>query len=178
MSIKQLNAKYFLHEDRILLRMNTLDQSEYKFWLTRRVTLFISNSASKLFEKDHAEKVQKEKVQNDNAFKEKKPEDKPEESVTDVENVASAKRMINELQETGKQAQFGGAFEPGVQYPIGADPILVMDAKCNVMKNGEHDFFSLDLILPGGANVNLKLTIPIMKNVILLLEEASTQAGW
>jgi len=65
MSIKQLNAKYFLNEDRILLRMNTLDQSEYKFWLTRRVTHYILKSAFELFEKDYQAKADVEKEPSD-----------------------------------------------------------------------------------------------------------------
>lgn len=58
------------------------------------------------------------------------------------------------------------------------DAILVMDAKCEMIKIEEQDVFSLDFILPGGGNINLKLPEPIMKSLILLLEEQNIQAKW
>ena len=38
-------------EDRILFRFNTQNQEEYRFWLTRRVTLFILAATSHLLSK-------------------------------------------------------------------------------------------------------------------------------
>lgn len=151
MSIKQLNVQYFMNEDRILLRMNTLDNSEYKFWLTRRITHYILQSVAKFTEKE---------------FEQKPPS---------VEGVISESKQSSQ---PNQQATFGGSYESGTQYPIGADPLLVIDAKCVVIKNGDQDIFSLDFILPGGGSVNLKLTMPIMKKVIHLVEEANTQANW
>jgi hypothetical protein len=149
MSVKQFNVKYLTNDDRIIFRFNTLDHSEYKFWLTRRVTHYILMSAGKFIEKDYAKHT------------------------TSVENV------ISESQQADKQAtNFTQAYEPGAQYPIGADAILVLNAKCEMMKIEEKDIFSLDFILPGGGNINLKLPLPIMKSLILLLEEANIQSKW
>ena len=44
MTIDQINASYFLQEDRLLLRINTANREEFQFWLTRRVALFIAAS--------------------------------------------------------------------------------------------------------------------------------------
>lgn len=148
MSIKQLNVKYFPNEERILFRMNTIDNCEYKFWLTRRVTHIILQAAGQFIEKEFVKKV------------------------------PSVEGVISESNKADQQACFGEAFEPGQQYPLGVDALLIMDAKCEVEKSGEEDVFSLDLVLPGGGNVNLKLATPIMKKVTLLLEEANTQAQW
>lgn len=149
MSLKQFTGKYFQNDDRIYFRFTTIDHSEYKFWLTRRVIHYILMSSGQFFEKEHQKQA------------------------PSVENV------ISEFQKSDKQESgFTQAYEPGIQYPLGADAILVMDAKCAMVKINEQNVISLDLILPGGANVNLKLPIPIMKKLVLLLEEINIQAKW
>ena len=92
----------------------------------------------------------------------------------------SVENVISEIHQSDKQgaASFNQTYEPGVQYPVGGDPVLVMDAKCSMMKIEEQDVFSLDFILPGGSNLNLKLRIPVMKSLVLLLEELNVQANW
>lgn len=149
MSLKQFNGRYSQNDDRIIFRFNTVDQSEYIFWLTRRVTHYILSSAAMFIENDYQAHTHT------------------------VENV------ISEIEKSEKQAgSFTKAYEPGVQYPIGGDAILVIDAKCKMLKQEDQDFFSLDFILPGGANLNLKLTMPIMKSLIHLLEELNVHAKW
>ena len=40
------------------------------------------------------------------------------------------------------------------------------------------DVLSMDLILPGGANLNLKLTLPILQTMRLLIERLASQGNW
>ena len=149
MSVKQFNCRYLLNDDRIIFRFNTIDQSEYIFLLTRRITHFILMSTGQYFEKEFAKLT------------------------------PSVENLMSEIQQSDKQAtSFTKAYEPGIQYPIGGDAVLVMDAKCMMMKIEEQDIFSLDFILPGGSNLNLKLTVPFMKALVLLLEELNVQAKW
>jgi hypothetical protein len=51
MTIKQFNATYLVPDDRLLFRFNTSDDSEYRFWLTRRITLFIQSTTQHLIVK-------------------------------------------------------------------------------------------------------------------------------
>ena len=44
MSIKQFNATYLAPDDRLLFRFNTLEDTEFRFWLTRRVTCLLYTS--------------------------------------------------------------------------------------------------------------------------------------
>lgn len=149
MSVRQFNGRYLPSDDRIIFRFNTMDHSEYIFWLTRRVTHYILKSTSQFIEKEY------------------------EKHAPSVENV------ISEVQQPGKQAtSFTKAYEPGTQYPIGGDAILVMDAKCQMIKIEGQDVCSVDFILPGGANLNIKLIMPVMKSLIMLLEEINIQAKW
>ena len=135
MTIKQFNATYLANDDRLLFRFNTQDDAEFRFWLTRRVTLFILAATSHLIvknlEQSHSPEAAKALVQ----FEE-------EMIKTNVEKQSSSKSET---------------YQPASNYPLGADPLLVMDVRCTLEKQGEEDILSLDLVLPGGANINLKL---------------------
>ena len=51
MSIKQFNGVYDQKEDRILLRFNTHDEQEFRFWLTRFITQGILSAVDQLIQK-------------------------------------------------------------------------------------------------------------------------------
>jgi hypothetical protein len=168
MAIKQLNASYLVSEDRILLRLNTQDQVEYRLWLTRRVTLFILAASAHLLTKKLEQAHSPDTAKALNEFQK------------------------NAILEASKTANAGAKnYEAGTQFPIGFDPLLVMDASCSLTKNGEKlsaqnaatevdfdDALSLDFILPGGANLNLNLPAEMMRAMCLLLDQLRTQAAW
>lgn len=168
MTIKQLNAAYLLNEDRILFRFNTQDQAEYRLWLTRRVTLFILAASTHLLTKK-----------------------------LEQAHSPSAAKVVDEFEKTAlieaiKTANAGSTdYESGVQFPLGFDPLLVMDVSCSLTKNGEKlteknslqeldfdDSLSIDFLLPGGANLNLNLPNNLMRAMCLLLDQLREQAGW
>ena len=149
MSVKQFNGKYSQHDDRIMFRFNTIDQSEFIFWLTRRITHSILTSADQFAETAY------------------------------LKVTPTVEKVISEVQQGGKPAtNFTQAYEAGSKFPIGGDAVLVMEVKCQLLKIDEQEVFSLDLVLPGGANVNIKLTVPVMKSLVMLLEELNVQAKW
>ncbi|WP_231970559.1 hypothetical protein [Polynucleobacter necessarius] len=168
MTIKQINASYLGNEDRILLRFNTQDQSEYRLWLTRRLTLFILTASSHLLAK---------MMQQDHSPNAKKAIDEFEkEAFTEALNTANAGAR---------------SYEAGIQFPIGFDPLLVIDASISLMKNGEKftgevgsntgefdDALSIDFILPSNSSLNLKLGRNMLRATCLLLDKLSTQASW
>ena len=138
MSLKQFNFTYYPSDDRTVFRFNTTEQSEYKFWLTRRIAHFILTSTGKFLENEYEKQSH------------------------------TVAKVISEFQQSSdKQApSFNKAYEPGSQYPIGSDPILVMDVRCEMMKIEDQDIFSLDFFLPGGGNLNLKLPLSIMQKMV------------
>jgi hypothetical protein len=149
MSVKQFNASYYPNDDRIIFRFNTSDHSEFKFWLTRRITHFILVSAAQFIEKEYEK------------------------------NTPSVEKVMSELHQPEKQAaNFAKEYQPGKQYPMGGDAILVLDARCAVVNAEGQDIFSLDFLLPGGSSINLKLAAPILKALVMLLEELNAQARW
>lgn len=168
MSIKQINAAYMNTEDRILFRFNTQDQSEYRLWLTRRVCLFllaaITHLQAKKLESEHSSDTAK-------AIQEFKKE-----ALIEALKTANA----------GEQT-----YESGVQFPLGFDPLLVMDVTCALTKNeadvagnqasisGEFsDSMSINFLLPGGANLSLQLEGNMLRAMCLLLDQLRNQAGW
>lgn len=168
MTIKQLQANYLLNEDRILLRFNTAEQAEYRLWLTRRVALFILAASSHLLAKKLEHQHSADAVKAIQQF--------------DKEVSSDALKKSNDGEQT---------YQAGIQFPIGYDPLLVMDVTCALIKNGEkissqdsHDFadcddaLSIDFVLPGGANLNLKLTGNMLRATCALLDQLRHQAGW
>jgi hypothetical protein len=168
MTIKQINASYLVNEDRILFRFNTQDHAEFRLWLTRRVTLFILAASSHLLAKKLEENHSPDAARALNEF--------------EKEAFLEAAKTANAGQQT---------YESGTQFPMGSDPLLVMDITCSLTKNGEHvdpkkepqvhafdDGISIDFVLPGGANLNLKLAGNMMRAMSLLLDQLRQQAGW
>ena len=168
MTIKQFNGTYLTQEDRILFRFNTHNQEEYRFWLTRRVSLFILAATTHLITKKLAS-----------------------------EYSPDAAKAINEF---GKQAFLDAAtdeklpaqaYEAGLHFPLGFDPLLVVNVTCSLTKNGEKlaqlenikhheidDELSIDFMLPGGANLNLKLAGNTLQAMCTLIDQIRQEAGW
>lgn len=168
MTIKQFNGTYFLNEDRILFRFNTQNQEEYRFWFTRRTTLFLLAASAHLL----AKKL--EQTHSPDAIK----------ALNEFEKQA----ILDSVKSEASQAQ---VYESGVNFPLGFDPLLVMDITCALTKNGEKiakiedvkdgeidESLSVDFVLPGGANLNLKLAGNTLQTMRVLLDQLRLQAGW
>ena len=155
-------------EDRILFRFNTQNQEEYRFWLTRRVTLFILAATSHLLSK------KLEQTHSPGAAK--------------ALNEFERQVILDSVKHENSQTQ---VYESGAHYPLGFDPVLVMDVTCALTKNGEKiakiedakdgeidEALSVDFVLPGGANINLKLAGNTLQAMRVLLDQLRLQAGW
>ena len=53
-----------------------------------------------------------------------------------------------------------------------------MDVKCAFEKQDTEDMLSFDLVLPGGANIILKMAGPTLQAVCLLLNQLREHAAW
>jgi hypothetical protein len=168
MTIKQFNGSYLTHEDRLLFRFNTIDDAEFRFWFTRRVTLFILGATAHLLTK-HLEKTHS-------------PETAA--AITEFQKEALKEQVSKQASQQGEAKGEQGrqvaveAYQAASNYPIGADPLLVMDVNCELSKDGEADVLSMDFVLPGGANLNLKLGGPTLQAMCLLLDQLRETAAW
>jgi hypothetical protein len=167
-SIKQINAAYLVNEDRILLRFNTPAEAEYRLWITRRVGLFMLVATTHLLTKQLEQSHAPDTAKAIDAFE--------KEALVEASKIANT--TPNE-------------YQSGIQFPLGAEPILVMDVSCSLLQNNasnnsnsdaitssNQDIISIDFALPGGANLNLKLASNMVRAITLLLDQLRQQAGW
>ena len=168
MSIKQINAAYLVNEDRILLRFNTPEEAEYRLWITRRIGLFMLVATTHLLTKQLEQSHAPDTAKAIDAFE--------KEALIEASKIANT--TTNE-------------YQSGIQFPLGAEPILVMDVSCSLLQNNasdanksnaitdsNHEIISIDFVLPGSANLNLKLASNMVRAITLLLDQLRQQAGW
>jgi hypothetical protein len=156
MTIKQFNATYLAHDDRLLFRFHTIEDTEFRFWFTRRVSLFILAATSHLIIKNLEQAHSPEAVK----------------AIVDF-----GKESI-QVEKGGKGVPQEDAYQPANHFPLGADPLLVMDVKCSLEKQDQEDVLSLDLVLPGGANINLKMAGQTLHAMCALLNQLREHAAW
>ena len=156
MSIKQFNANYSAHDDRILFRFNTVEDTEFRFWFTRRVSLFILAATTHLIAKNL------EQTHSPEAAK----------AIVDFGNESI------QVEKGGQGENQVDAYQPASHFPLGADPLLVMDVKCSLEQQDQEDVLSLDLVLPGGANINLKMAGQTLHAMRALLNQFREHAAW
>lgn len=157
MTIKQFNASYFIHEDRLLFRISTAEDEEYRFWFTRRITLFILESTKHLLtknlEKEHSTEVAQAVIQ--------------------FEQEAA---KVGQTNAEGKLATI--PHQIAASYPIGVDPLLVMDVKCQMVQENAVDVLLLDLLLPANGSLNLKMSGTTLHAMCALLNQLADQWRW
>lgn len=168
MGIKQLNASYLANEDRILLRFNTPEEAEYRFWITRRIGLFMLVAATHLLTKQLEQNHAPDTAKAIDAFE--------KDALVEASKIANATST---------------EYQSGIHFPLGAEPILVMNVSCSLLQksatevskssaiaDSNHEMISIDFVLPGGANLNLKLASTMVRSITLLLDQLRQQAGW
>ena len=168
MAIKQINAAYLVNEDRILLRFNTPEEAEYRFWITRRVGLFMLVATTHLLTKQLEKNHTPDTAKAIDAFE--------KDALVEASKIANV--TPNE-------------YQSGIHFPLGAEPILVMNISCSLLQNNvtevskssammdsANEIISIDFALPGGANLNLKLASTMVRAITLLLDQLRQQAGW
>jgi len=112
--LKQINLSYATDEDRILMRINTDDRSEFRFWLTRRIITQIRAGL--------------EQVQHQVAV-----------SIhTDISDKSQLKAVQQFEQATlAEQSDFSSGFAiDATSYPLGEAPLLIVSA--TMKASGDH----------------------------------------
>lgn len=158
MNIHQLSVHHDEREDRLLLRLNTRDLQEFRFWLTRRMTLrlmpAIEQSATRL-----------EAAQ-------------PGVAATDVQS----QHLLSELKRDAflKKADFATPFESqATQWPLGQQPMLITDVQMNVQTNGTLDMSFQDKSDPAHVkNCRLHLQTSLVHGMVHLIQQAAEKAQW
>lgn len=157
MHIHQLSVSHDELQDRLLLRVNTQDGQEMRFWLTRRMVIRL------LPVMDHSV-VRLEAAQ-------------PGLAVTDV----PSQQLLTEFKRDAflQTADFATPYKANPsQLPLGDEPLLVTDAQLNVQTNGH-----LLLVLQSKTTTTipscqLNLTPPLVHGMIHLIRQSMAKAEW
>jgi hypothetical protein len=158
MNIHQLSVHHDERQDRLLLRLNTQDQQEFRFWLTRRMSLRLMPA----FEQSA---VRLEAAQ-------------PGVAATDT----PAQNLLSELKRDAflKKADFATPFENrATQLPLGAEPMLITDAHLTIKPGGALEIAFEDKTDPAQARAcQLHLQVSLVHGMVHLIQQAIEKAEW
>lgn len=149
----QLNGIYYPQEDRIMLRIKTSDQSEYRFWMTRLITLKILSTIEKI------------SMQNISANSQSKA--LPQSVIETIDDMQQ-KSIKNQ---TNLNLPYQGATE----LPLGGDPLLVTEVS---FLTSEPSQITINLTLKNTKSIKFEFNMPALARVRVLLHQLSEKGRW
>ena len=148
MSIQQFNGEWIPREDRLLLRINTSNDEEFLFWLTRLMLKNLLQGTHhvsvKALEKTHTPEV----AQVVQAFQQ---------------------------QTVAQQVKFDNSFKEGAQKPLGDEPLLVTGVSINA--DATHILIAFQLANGKNLRLNLQPPVWDRMAVLLNKLQDSAQWG-
>ena len=190
--IDQLSASYNQNEDRVLFKFNTKSSEEYAFWLSRKIVQEIMNAIPRhtqeglaVFQKIRSEGVKRGartgKVEETGSLqKDTVPEQGKDKSAIgrakDKSAVAVAKDKSAVAVAKDKSAVAGAkeTFRAGDTFPIGENPVLVVNFKQDEME----DKLCLHFHLIDGRNLSWRVSNGLFLKMHSLLEAVLVEANW
>lgn len=158
MNIQQLSIAHDERQDRLLLRLNTADQDEFRFWLTRRMCLRLMPA------------LQQSSVRLEAA--------QPGVAAAD----ATAQQMLGELKREAflNQADFATPFKKQASHlPLGALPMLITDAHLSILPSGVLELALEDKSAPDQAKTcKMQMQPSLVHGMVHLIQQASEKAQW
>ena len=150
-SMSQMQMHYLEEEDRFLLRMNTVTEEEYRFWLTRRfIQIFYPLLSNTLYSD---------------------PEIKRQLDPANKDAVLSFQQ-----QNAKNQVEYGATFSSAPKtYPLGENPLLI--SKASIKSNADNSY---DLKLSTKDNKGLYFTLDqnLLHILTTLILDALPKADW
>jgi hypothetical protein len=149
--LRQLNVSYVEVEDRLLLKMSTSDDQEYRAWCTRRYTRLLLERLEVLFETE----VSEEKTL-------------PSEARKDMARIQHSSSVSEDAFTQSYEA------EP-VSYPLGEEGVLLTRIS---YKRSERGVLMLSLSGEGGTGLTLNMNSKLQHHLYEIFDRASRRAGW
>ena len=148
--LAQFSASFVSEQDRLLLRVRSSDDAEYRFWITRRYLALLWPMLMKMAD----------------AFSSRKAPGDP-----------LTRSTLAELAhgEAVSKADFGSVYQNGSSFPLGEEPLLL--ARITV-KPLEGNTQTLTLLPQQGQGINLELDEKLVHILARLLQEAAAAAEW
>jgi hypothetical protein len=149
--INQIQMSFVPGEDRILLRMNTMDATGFQFWLTRRYVKLLWPVLLSMLIKD-------EKISTQSSEEAKK-------EVLSFQHEEAAQQM-----DYSKQYQ-----EPTDQQPLGSEPILLSKIAVKDVAEGKQ---ALCMHPETGHGVELAMNQTLLHSICKLLQDTVAKSEW
>lgn len=150
--LEQFSASYDSSQDRVLLRVRTSDDAEFRFWLTRRYLALLWPLLMQMADDFSARKAPNDPL---------------------------ARSALAELAhgEAVGGANFGSGYRDGSIFPLGEEPILLARISIKAMQEGSANR-TLTLLPQEGQGINLQLDEKLVHILARLLQEAANAAEW
>ena len=148
--LQQFSASYVSEQDRLLLRVRSSDDAEYRFWITRRYLSLLWPMLMKMADAFSARKA-------------------PGDPLT-----RNALAELAHGEAVGK-ADFGSAYQDGSLFPLGEEPILLARI---TLKPLAGDTQMLALLPQEGQGINLNLDEKLVHVLARLLQQTAVAAEW
>jgi len=150
-SISQVQIRYAPLEDRLLMRLNTAERTEFRFWITRRFARQLATALHDLL-------AERQEVM--------------------AQAGGEARKAVLEFQhqEAIAKANFTQRFEGRpTQLPLGPNPVLLTRLKINRTIDGKP---LLGLYPEQGRGIDLALQSTLLHSVCKLFADALQVADW
>lgn len=150
MQLHQINVGYDLQQDRLLLRFSTLEQLEYKMWITRRMLKGMWPGLVQLMQNTPMVRQQAE---------------------------PAAKQAVVEFQREQALAQtkFGTEYDAAQLPAVPGEPMLVYGLRMRPNPAGGHD---IEFMQRQGAGVHIRLQDAMVHALAKLMQDAVKATDW
>ncbi len=140
---------YSAEEDRVLLRINTTEHEEFRFWLTRRYCQLV--------------------IQTLNAHRSADPD-------VSAQTTPVAKQAVQEFKQEAANAEgnFEQAFQDASTFPLGESTVLAHKLKYNI----DNGVLALTIEPKTGNGSTIKLDSKLNFNITKLLQAAIKAGDW
>lgn len=150
---EQLNGTYYPEEDRMMLKIRTKDDAEYRFWLTRHITKKILAVIEKISIKN-IEVATKNKALSKNV----------------VETMDEMRQKNIE-----SQTDLSQKYKSTANLPLGADPVLIKSATFTIFQNSK---VTMKCILKLKDPIDFEFNMATLAKVRVLLNRLCEKADW
>ena len=158
MGIHQLSVNHDERQDRLLLRVNTQEGEEFRFWLTRRMVTRLLPAVEQAVGK--LESLRSGVLAPD----------------------APTRQLLTDMQREAfmQQADFKTPYAPplGGQLPLGELPLLVTDAQISVLPQQALQLVLQDHSQGAARQCQLNLPAPLVHGLVHLTRQATAKADW
>ena len=148
--INQIQMSFSPTEDRILLRMNTMDSTSFQFWLTRRYVKLLWPVLLKMLKKD-------------------------EQITSQLSDQAKQEMLSFQHQEAAQNMDYSQEYQAEAQQPLGNEPILLGKIGANQREDGTQ---ILSMHPENGQGIELALNQILLHSICKLLQDTVAKTDW